>query len=196
MTQVTTENLIKQAKNGKIVSFPTDTVPALAILPENAGFIFDLKGRSDDKPLILMGGSLQDLWEYVRGSESERAVWQEVAGKYLPGALTLVLPAGDRIPQAMNPKNPSSIGIRVPRHSLACEILTKTGPLATTSANKSGFPALLTMREIEEQFPQVYTLRLHDQEVVESQLGLPSTVVRWTGKGWEILRQGAVIFEF
>lgn len=71
---VSQTELITQVKAGKVVSFPTDTVPALATLPENAEAIFKLKARSPDKPLILMGAAAVDLWPYVSGNAKEWAL--------------------------------------------------------------------------------------------------------------------------
>lgn len=189
MTLVSQSDLIAGAKAGKVVSFPTDTVPALAVRPDQAALIFEVKGRTQDKPLILMGASFNDLLPYVKGTAEEIKIWKEMAQKHLPGALTLVLPASEAIPVAMNPLNPTTIGVRVPNLSLAQLILAQTTPLATTSANRSGEPPLETMGAIAQEFPQVLTLKT-EQEIRGS--GLPSTVAKWTGEGWEILRQGSV----
>ncbi|HEY9799391.1 MAG TPA: L-threonylcarbamoyladenylate synthase [Leptolyngbyaceae cyanobacterium] len=190
MTIVSLETLIAGVRAGGLASFPTDTVPALATLPEKAELIFAAKQRSQDKPLILMGAIADDLWAYVKGSEQEYQIWQQVVNKFWPGALTLVLPASSRVPQVMNPTDQTTIGIRVPKSAIAQTILAQTGPLATTSANFSGQPALLTMAEIAAQFPTVLTLE--PTATAEAAIGLPSTVAKWTGEGWQILRQGAV----
>ncbi|MEH2117562.1 L-threonylcarbamoyladenylate synthase [Nostoc sp.] len=194
MTQVSLTSLIAGARAGLLVSFPTDTVPALAAIPEKAGLIFLAKQRSQDKPLILMAASAEDLWLYVKGNENEYKVWQEVAGKYWPGGLTLVLPASDRLPKVMNPIDPTTIGIRVPNSAIAQTILAQTGPLATTSANFSGQPPLQTMAEIEIQFPQVLIATTEYQGEILG-VGVPSTVAKWTGINWQILRQGAIKLE-
>lgn len=191
MPQVSITDLVNGVRAGYVVSFPTDTVPALAVLPEKAPMLFALKQRSQDKPLILMGGVAEDLWDFVRGNEEEWLVWQQVAAKYWAGALTLVLPASDRVPKVMNPSDPTTIGLRVPNCAIAQNILQQTGPLATTSANKSGQPALTTMNEIAAQFPNVLTLQ-PELATENSVIGIPSTVAKWMGKNWEILRQGAV----
>lgn len=192
MAQVSLSKLVAAARSGALVSFPTDTVPALAVLPEQSELIFAAKQRSGDKPLILMGASLEALWSYVSGSAAEQEIWQQVADRYWPGALTLVLPASDRVPPAIDPRHTNTIGLRVPNHDVALKILAQTGPLATTSANLSGQPPLQTVVEISAQFPQVLTLLPSELESSKSGLGVPSTVAKWTGSQWEILRQGAV----
>ncbi|MGF1570470.1 MAG: L-threonylcarbamoyladenylate synthase [Nodosilinea sp.] len=207
MPQVLLADWIAAVQAGELVSFPTDTVPALAAQPAAGERIYQAKQRSATKPLILMGASLADLLPYVGGTEAGVAQWAEVAQAHWPGALTLVLPASDRLPPAMNPDQTGTLGIRVPNHPLARYVLERTGPLATTSANRSGSPALEAMAAIEAAFPEAFTLAPAALKEIYSALigmppppadqpqgsGLPSTVARWQGQGWEILRQGAVI---
>ena len=193
MAQVSINQLITIAKSGSLISFPTDTVPALATLPASAGLIFAAKQRSQDKPLILMVGEIADLWQFTTGTDREIEIWQAVADQYLPGALTLVLPASDLIPAVMNPLKNQTIGLRVPDCDVARSILNQTGALATTSANLSGQPPLLTMAEISNNFPQVFALN-QDLDLNISNIGQPSTVIQWISNGWKILRQGAVEF--
>ncbi|MDP8965351.1 MAG: L-threonylcarbamoyladenylate synthase [Cyanobacteriota bacterium] len=193
MTQVSMSTLVAGAVSGQLVSFPTDTVPALAVRPDYSELIFTAKQRRQEKPLILMGASPESLWSFVVGTAAELEIWQQVAQQYWPGALTLVLPASTKVPAVMNPTDPATIGVRVPASSVAIAILSQTGPLATTSANRSGQPPLQTMTEIEAQFPHVLTL--HPTELAAAQtltVGVPSTVAKWTGKGWQILRQGSI----
>ncbi|WP_088243853.1 L-threonylcarbamoyladenylate synthase [Calothrix rhizosoleniae] len=192
MTKVSIAELVTGARAGKLVSFPTDTVPALAVLPERAELIFAAKQRSQDKPLILMAASAQDLWSFVQGSEQEYAIWQQIAQKCWPGAVTLVLPASEKVPTAMNPINPTTIGIRVPDCAIAQQILAQTGPLATSSANLSGQSTLQTMAEIAIAFPEVLTLKMIEGDQLSLGSGLASTVAKWSGEGWQILRQGKI----
>jgi L-threonylcarbamoyladenylate synthase len=203
MPQVLFDDLVFGVRSGDLISFPTDTVPALAVRPDRAELIFIAKQRNLDKPLILMASDVNQLWNYVTGTEAEQQAWQELAQRYLPGALTLVLPASDRVPPTLNPKDPTSIGVRVPNHAIARAILAQTGPLATTSVNRSGEPPLQTMHEINQQFPDVLTLAASEYAafmpataaLLNQTSGIPSTVVRWTGRAWEVLRQGAIALE-
>jgi L-threonylcarbamoyladenylate synthase len=188
MTIVSKTELIEKALTGQVVSFPTDTVPALAVLPQKSELIFQVKKRSQDKPLILMVATVQEIWQYVTGNTEELAIWKQVANQYLPGALTLVLPSSSKVPPQLNPQDTTTIGVRVPDLEIAQEILAQTAGLATTSANISGQPPLRDLREISNQFPQVFAL---DYTQVNKETS-PSTVIKWTGKGWEILRQGKI----
>ena len=188
MALVSRQYLIDCAIAGKVVSFPTDTLPALAVQPEHSELIFQLKQRSYEKPLILMVGSIADIWQYVQGSDEELKIWQQMANQHLPGALTMVLPASNKIPATMNPLNPHNIGVRVPNHDIARSILKQTGGLATTSANLSGESALTKMSAIADKFPTVTVLD-HQEE---SNSGVASTVIKWQENQWQILRQGQV----
>ena len=195
MTQVSLQDLVEGVLAGNLVSFPTDTVPALAALPPKAALIFAAKQRSQDKPLILMAADATELWSFVDGSPEELLIWQQMAASYWPGALTMVLPAkSDRVPKEINLASPDTIGLRVPNHAISQAILARTGALATTSANKSGEPPLQTMSEIEAEFPNILTLSLNTPtEQLAS--AVPSTVIRWIGDNWQILRSGAVKLE-
>ena len=193
MPKVSQQELIAGVKQGKVISFPTDTVPALAALPNYASLIFATKKRPPDKPLILMGPSPEAIWKYVQGTPEEFRIWQEVVQKYWPGQLTLVLPASELVPKDMNPLDNSTIGVRIPDSVIARNILKETGCLATTSANLSGEPPKEKLREIVVSFPNALVL---DKEPLNNGKkygsGLPSTVAKWTNQGWIILRQGSI----
>lgn len=201
MPQVTLAELVQAAHAGQLISFPTDTVPALAACPQACQAIYAAKQRPEAKPLILMGATAADLWPYVTGTSAEKAVWRTTADQHWPGALTLVLPASDRLPATMK-TDATTIGIRVPNHPIARHILALTQPLATTSVNRSGHPPLLTAAEIDAQFPEVWTLLPQElaglQQKYRSQLesltssGQPSTVAKWLSPSWQVLRQGEV----
>jgi L-threonylcarbamoyladenylate synthase len=202
MPQVALSDFVAQIRSGTaLASFPTDTVPALAARPDQSDRIYAFKQRPADKPLILMGATLTDLLPYIEGSNEDIQQWQQMADRYWPGALTLVLPASDRVPLAMNPMQTGTLGIRVPDHPLACYLLAQTGPLATTSVNRSGQPPLTDLTTIAAQFPDLLTLSETALSALKTEIGdftlqasgVPSTVVRWHPQGWEVLRQGAVL---
>ncbi|KST67952.1 L-threonylcarbamoyladenylate synthase [Mastigocoleus testarum] len=195
MPLVSFDLLVSGIRSGQLASFPTDTVPALATIPSSSSLIFNAKQRSLKKPLILMAANISQLWDYV-SADFERDNWHQIAQNYWPGALTLVVPASQKIPASLNPTDPTTIGVRVPDSEIARKILVQTGPLATTSANLSGQPPLRRMAEIAATFPNVLTLS--PQEVpleLEMGTGQPSTVAKWDGNNWKILREGSVILD-
>ncbi|PZU99752.1 MAG: hypothetical protein DCE90_00160 [Pseudanabaena sp.] len=192
MALVSLGALIAGARSGKLVSFPTDTVPALAVRPDRGADIFTLKQRSPDKPLILMAATWQDFLPFLDTNHPELDVWQKTAQQYFAGAITLVLPVSNRGSKLNRGFN--SLGIRIPDNQLAIAILQQTGALLTTSANRSNQPPLSRMVDIANEFPDV--LALGDGLVSTDQLGSgrPSTVVQWHPEGWVIHRQGSVDF--
>jgi len=186
--------LVAGARSGKLVSFPTDTVPALAVRPDRRGDVFALKQRSPDKPLILMAASWCEFLPFINTADPALVTWQQAAQKYFAGAVTLVLPASDR--GCKLNEGFTTVGVRIPDCKIAIAILQQTGAMLTTSANKSNAPPLRRMIEINDAFPSVMTLG--DGLVVDinerSGSGLPSTVVEWTADGWLVRRQGAIHF--
>jgi L-threonylcarbamoyladenylate synthase len=190
--QGSVNEVVTAAMNGAVVSFPTDTVPALAVRPDRAELIYQLKQRDLSQPLILLAANSADLWPFARGSSAEQAIWQQMASRYWPGALTLVLPASTRVNAGLNQTGTDTIGLRVPNCDVAREILRQTGALATSSANISGEAPLLNMIRVERVFPTVTTLAGENYQPPTS---LPSTVIKWTGSAWEVLRPGAIVID-
>ncbi|MCX5935722.1 MAG: L-threonylcarbamoyladenylate synthase [Pseudanabaena sp. LacPavin_0818_WC45_MAG_42_6] len=192
MALVSLISLVASARSGKLVSFPTDTVPALAVRPDRSADIFTLKQRSPDKPLILMAASWQEFLPFLDIAHPDLATWQQIAQKYFAGAVTLVLPASDR--GCLLNQGFTTLGVRIPDSKIAIAILQQTGAMLTTSANKSNEPPLRKMIEINDAFPSVMTLGEAIDINERSGSGLPSTVVEWTKTGWVVRRQGAVSF--
>jgi L-threonylcarbamoyladenylate synthase len=186
-------DLALRLESGAVALVPTDTLPALAARPEHAAQIWALKRRPAHKPLILMAADLeqfQDLLGIVWRPE-----WCALAEQAWPGALTLVLPARGRWVQWLHTGG-RDLGLRVPACQQARELLRRSGPLATTSANPSGQPAATTVEQARELFPELPVLGPLPWPVAGGQA---STVLAWQepeagGSGrWEILRAGAFL---
>jgi L-threonylcarbamoyladenylate synthase len=192
MPQGSIAELAAAAVSGQLICFPTDTVPGLATCPMAAAAIYAAKQRAFEKPLILMAATAEALWPFVQITPETQQIWQAVTAQHWPGALTLVLPASDCLPQAVNPTNPTTIGIRVPNWPIAQQILVQTGPLATTSLNRSGQDPLEELEVIAAEFPTVLTPTPELWVLPHRQDRFPSTVAHWTEQGWSILRQGAI----
>lgn len=183
-------DLAERLRHGEAALFPTDTLPALAARPEAATLLWELKQRPREKPVILMAASSEELFGCL-GGVLEPA-WQQMAERHWPGALTLVLPAQGEWLAQLNPGG-TSLGLRVPACSAAIELLQRSGPLATTSANRSGEPACLDHREAAARFPDVAQL---GPVPWPAPSGLGSSVIAWQANGtWKLLRQGAVMPE-
>ena len=94
MNLVDCKTALKILKSGLPIIFPTDTLPAIGCLPKFSNTIYKFKKRDRDKPLILMGSEQKQLIDYVH--ESAKEDYENIASKYWPGALTMVLPASKK----------------------------------------------------------------------------------------------------
>lgn len=120
---------------GGVVGLPTDTVYGIGVNPWNeeaVGRLFRIKGRPSGKPIGLLAGSIEQVAEIADLSSAAHL------SVHWPGALTLVLKPIVMIPDWLGASAANTIGVRVPDHSSLLEILAATGPLAVTSANRSG----------------------------------------------------------
>ena len=179
--------LASKLKNGSLALFPTDTLPAICAYPEFSKKIWAIKKRPSNKPLILMGGCFDDLFEFVKPCALEDGL--KLASKYWPGALTIVMPTIGNISMYLNP-NSNSLGFRVPSLRLARDLLMKTGPLATTSANMSGKSPVKDALEASIQFPGIPKLA---PVPWPDSSGMASTIVEWKEGKWNLLRSGSVV---
>lgn len=179
--------LAERLKAGSAALFPTDTLPALAAAPDHAGQIWQLKQRPADKPLILMAAELDQFRDAL--GQPWQTEWLMVAEQVWPGAVTLVLPASSPWAEALHPGG-GSLGLRIPACDQARELLRCSGPLATTSANRSGDPAATTAAEAARLFPSIPQLTPVPWPAAG---GTASTVLAWCSDGWRVLRPGGIL---
>lgn len=180
------QDLAAHLAAGGAALFPTDTLPALAVRGEMAGLLWKLKARPAEKPLILMGANLAQLVEALGVAWQEE--WLLQARRCWPGAVTLVLPIDGVITEALHPCG-RTLGLRVPACPRAQDLLLRSGPLATTSANRSGEPSATSAIAAAQRFPG---LPLLGPLPWPRASGQASTVMAWqTQGGWCPLRVGA-----
>ena len=180
-------DLAIKLEKGSLALFPTDTLPALCSYPKYSKKIWTIKKRPLTKPLILMGGCLEDLFEFVNPCAIEDGL--KLAKIHWPGALTIVLPTIGNFSENLNCHS-NSLGFRVPALGLARDLLMKTGPLATTSANISGEAPVKDALEASIQFPGIPIL---SPIPWPNSSGMASTVVEWKEGEWNLLRAGSVV---
>ena len=180
-------DLASKIKNGSLALFPTDTLPAICSYPKYSRKIWTIKKRPLNKPLILMGGCLDDLFEFVQPNALEDGL--QMAKNYWPGALTIILPTIGNLSKYLN-CNSNYLGFRVPALKLARDLLLKTGPLATTSANISGKSPVKDALEASVQFPGIPIL---GPVPWPNSSGMASTVIEWNEGNWKVLRVGSVV---
>ena len=188
MNLVDCKTSLKTLKSGLPIIFPTDTLPAIGCLPKFSNIIYEFKKRDRNKPLILMGSEHKHLSDYVH--ESAKEDYENLASKYWPGALTIVIPASDK--QTLNlTSNDLTIGLRIPNSYMAKSLLKETGPLLTSSANISGFKGSITVEGIAQDFPSVKIL---GPIPWEKSSGKASTIIFWKKSGdWRLIREGEVL---
>ena len=190
MNLVDCKSALKTLKSGLPIIFPTDTLPAIGCLPKFSNVIYKFKKRDRDKPLILMGSEHKQLIDYVH--ESAKEDYENIASKYWPGALTMVIPSSEKQTSILT-SNDCSLGLRIPNSYLAQSLLKETGPLLTSSANISGFKGAITAEGIALDFPSV--------DIVgpvpwEKGSGKASTIISWVkNREWNLIREGEVLIK-
>lgn len=180
----------KKLKQGGLVAFPTDTVYGLGALVNNLESIQELytvKERDRVKAVPILLSALTELTQ-VAADISDTA--QRLAERFWPGPLTIVVPRHPALPKIVSPY--STIGVRMPDHPLALNLLRITGPLAVTSANQSGEASTRTAQEVLTQLGGRIPLILDGGRTPGSD---PSTVVDTTKAEIVILRAGPLTMQ-
>ncbi|HXF73529.1 MAG TPA: L-threonylcarbamoyladenylate synthase [Actinomycetota bacterium] len=182
------EEAAAAALAGRLIVLPTDTVYGIGTRPDDPAAtarLFEAKGRPRDLELPVLVPSAGAARE-VAGFD-ERA--ERLALAFWPGPLTIVLPRTDRSAGWDLGGDPATVGVRVPRHPLALAVLSRTGPLAVTSANRSGEPTPATCDGVVEVFGDLVAVYLCADEPLG---GPPSTVVDLSHGEPRVLRAGAL----
>jgi len=178
---------VKTFQAGGLVVFPTDTVYGLAVpIANQAGIdlLFEVKGRDFNKAIAVLIGTQQHLSQLTPAFPLNA---KKLANKFWPGALTIVVTIRPGLPPNLSPY--PTIGIRMPDHPFALDLLQKTGPLATTSANISGGPNTITAQQVLEQLDGKIDLLIDGGQTPGA---VPSTVVDCTKPELAILRLGSI----
>lgn len=127
-------------RGGGTVVLPTDTVYGLAALPSCAGAtdqLFALKARAADHPLAVLVADVEQALTLCAAPTATVRAWMD---ELWPGPLTIVLERSDSARDLTLGAGPNTIGMRCPEHRFVRELAARVGPLATTSANRSGEP--------------------------------------------------------
>lgn len=181
----------KYIREGKLVAFPTETVYGLganAFDPLAVAKIFELKERPSFDPLIVHIASIHQLQDLVLNTD-ERV--HKLAEKFWPGPLTMVLPKSNIVPDIVTSGLPT-VGIRMPSNEIALDLIRISDcPIAAPSANKFGRISPTTAAHVRKQIPNVdYII-----EGGKTTVGIESTIIKLTDKGFQILRNGIITQE-
>ena len=175
-------------RSGGLVAFPTETVYGLGANALDAAAvqkIYELKGRPAASPLIVHVASIEMAREIV---SEWPPLAEELARKWWPGPLTLVLPKKPVIPDIVTAGLPT-VGVRMPNHPIALELIREAGvPIAAPSANKFMGLSPTTAEHVRAAFGDAV-------EVLDggcSQVGIESTVVAIENGALKLLRPGMI----
>lgn len=172
---------------GKIVAFPTETVYGLGIIYDDFYSFVSLnriKKRPDKQPYTLMIGDTSDIEKYALINEDAKKIIEA----FMPGEITIILPAKEGLPEWNINEADKSVGIRVPDYPFVKKLIKLVGkPLLVPSANRHQMPPLLNGNDVYKEFANDVAY------VVNGKSGgsTPSTIVRCYDK-ISIIREGNI----
>jgi tRNA threonylcarbamoyl adenosine modification protein (Sua5/YciO/YrdC/YwlC family) len=182
---------IEAVKNGELVVLPTDTVYGLgadAFTPYAVTALLDAKGRGRHMPPPVLVGSRHTLDGLVITLPQAA---RDLVEAFWPGALTIIVEHSPSLQWDLGDAG-GTVAVRMPLHPVALEVLQETGPMAVSSANKTGQPAAVTAEEARDQLG--YSVRAY-LEAGPCPDPVPSTIVDLTTHIPRILREGAIPLE-
>ncbi|MEW9532801.1 L-threonylcarbamoyladenylate synthase [Microbispora sp. NPDC049125] len=175
-------------RRGELVVLPTDTVYGIgadAFSHSGVTALLEAKGRGRDMPVPVLVGTVRAANALVEGLGT---YGQDLVDAFWPGPLTLILRANRSLSWDLGDTK-GTVAVRMPLHSLALELLKETGPMAVSSANRSGSAPATTAEEAEEQLGDSVSLYLDDGPCKDN---VPSTILDLTTAVPRVLRKGGV----
>lgn len=185
------DDAVSLIKNGELVVFPTETVYGLGANAYDSAAvkkIFEAKGRPQDNPLIVHISRVEEVREIARDIPD---VFFTLAERFMPGALTVVLPRSERIPDIVTAGG-DTVAVRMPDNAFARELIARSFPLAAPSANRSKHVSPTSAKHVYDDLKGKVPLILDGGECG---VGIESTVLDLTSGSPVILRPGAVTAE-
>ncbi len=175
-------------RRGELVVLPTDTVYGIgadAFTPAAVTALLAAKARGRDLPVPVLVGS----WRALDGLVLVRPPGaRDLVEAFWPGGLTLIVEHAPSLAWDLGDSR-GTVAVRMPLHPVALELLAETGPMAVSSANRSGQPAATTAAEAEGQLGAAVAVYLDDGPSYQP---VPSTIVDLTTPLPTVLRSGAV----
>jgi L-threonylcarbamoyladenylate synthase len=188
-TQTEIEEAVKALRAGELVVFPTETVygvGANAANPAAVRKIFEVKGRPPDHPVIV---HLDDPRYLHRWVSAVPPVAEQLAAKFWPGPLTLIMPKAANVNDIVT-GGQDSIGIRVPSHPIAQQLLNAFGGgIAAPSANRYGRLSPTKPEHVRDELGEAVGVILDGGD---SPIGLESTIVSCLDNEARLLRPGFI----
>jgi L-threonylcarbamoyladenylate synthase len=182
---------VEAAKSGELVVLPTDTVYGIgadAFTPYAITSLHNARAAERRVPPPVLVGSRHTLDGLVYSLPKAA---RELADAFWPGALTILVEHSPSLQWDLG-ETGGVVGVRMPLHPVALEVLREVGPMAVTTANKIGQPAPLTAEAARDQLEYAVRVYLEAGEAVDP---APSTIVDVTGDVPKVLRDGAIPLE-
>lgn len=180
---------VQVVRDGGVIVFPTDTVYGLAAAidrPAAIERVYAIKGRAETKPLPVL---ISRPDEIRRLASTVPAAATQLAMRFWPGPLTIVVPASERVPLDVR-RGVATVGLRIPNSQVALRIIEGAGgALAVTSANRSGEPETTTADEVCASVGGLVDVVVDGGRTPGS---TPSTVVDVSGATVTVLRHGVL----
>lgn len=178
-------------KSGAVIAFPTDTYYGLGADIHNQDAIkriFEIKGRSHDRPILILISDQKDLIPLIAAGDNH-VLADRLMDEFWPGPLTLVFHAAEGMSELLTGST-GKIGIRLPAHPFCRSLVRKMGrPLTATSANISDKPSLCNPSEVLAAMGDRIDV-LVDGGMTKG--GAASTVVDVTGEDLKVIREGVI----
>lgn len=175
--------------DGGVIAFRTDTFYGLGADPLNGEAVRKiraLKGREDDKPILIL---VKDLGEVDRFISYHSELYNKVASRVWPGPITLIGVARPELPVELT-AGTGTLGVRLPNDdNLRALLHVCGGALTATSANVSGSEPARNVKDVENYFPKGIDLIIDGGEVTATQ---PSTILDLSGAAARLVREGAI----
>jgi tRNA threonylcarbamoyl adenosine modification protein (Sua5/YciO/YrdC/YwlC family) len=175
-------------RKGDLAVIPTDTVYGLAadaFSPPAVTSLLAAKGRDRQMPPPVLVGTVRAATALV---EDLSASAKDLIDEFWPGGLTLVMRANRNLIWDLGDTK-GTVAVRMPLHELTLELLKQTGPLAVSSANRSGAPPATTAADAEAQLGEAVAVYLDGGPCSGD---VPSTIVDLTGAVPKLLRRGVI----
>jgi tRNA threonylcarbamoyl adenosine modification protein (Sua5/YciO/YrdC/YwlC family) len=176
------------ARAGELIVLPTDTVYGIgadAFIPAAVTTMLAAKGRGRNMPPPVLVGTARAA---AALADDLGAFGQALIDEFWPGALTLVFRSSPTLLWDLGDAK-GTVALRMPLHAIALEVLKQTGPLAVSSANRTGQPPATTADEAQTQLGEAVSVYLDGGPCADS---IPSTILDLTGSVPTLLRAGAI----
>ena len=178
----------RRPQAGELIVLPTDTVYGVgadAFNPAAVTTLLAAKGRGRNMPPPVLVGTARAA---AALADDLGPFGQDLIDEFWPGALTLVFRASPTLLWDLGDTK-GTVALRMPLHPVALDLLKQTGPMAVSSANRTGQPAATTAAEAQQQLGEAVSVYLDGGPCADN---VPSTILDLTGTVPPLLRAGAV----